>query len=193
LEKELNELKAEKQEILKNYKSQVDDIHKMTEEKYKILEDMDAIAKEKERFLIEKGKLEIQIERLQLGLTKDTMYQTRIEEEKKHLEDLKKELEEKVEVFTKEKVSTSKEIEIFKLQSHNMKLNLEKVTNENKTLQNEIKQLKVAVSENSSDGSVSLGAKKKSSPKNINTNINTQESIEIANLKNELKVTSYQK
>jgi len=194
IEKELNELRLEKFEIYKNYKSQVDEIHILIEDKERLINELDVVkadlskvSTEKDRLIIEKGKLEIEKEKIQIEMQKEKMNYNKIQNEKKAIENDKKEYADKIEIYSKEKSNFQKEIEVLKLQNHNAKLNLEKMSGENKNLHLDINNLHTEVEKLKLNGNLdssnnkNANVNKKISPKNVQV-----DNAELTNMKKEL-------
>lgn len=99
-EREFNDLKTEKNDLIKLYKSQIDEIRKLVDEREKMLtnfdllqEQVDKANSEKERLNIERDKLEIQIQKHDLENQKLKMQSERAENERRRYENQAKEYE----------------------------------------------------------------------------------------------------
>lgn len=140
-EKEIQELRNEKNELAKLYKGQIDEIHKLIDEKDKLLNTIDSYRleidkhnSEKERLGIEKEKLEIQIQKSDLDVQKLQIHIERYENEKKRMEEEIKDLNEKIENLTSEKSFKNKEYEQLKQTANSNKLLADKLLSEKQQL-----------------------------------------------------------
>jgi hypothetical protein len=120
-DKDYQDLKNEKNELVKLYKSQVDEIHLLIEEKDRLLNKIDSLKleiekhlSEKERIYIEKEKLEIQTQKSDLDCQKLKIHIERYESERKRMDEEIKDLCEKIEILNSEKGMRVKENESLK-------------------------------------------------------------------------------
>lgn len=149
LDKEYQELKNEKIELVKMYKSQIDEIHKLTDEKDKLLTDIDNFKLDIDRFGSEKERFNIDIEKLRIIISKGDLEQQklkiqieRIENEKRKLEDEIKDLNEKAETNNLEKKNKIKEAETLKSQVQANKNLAEKILKEKQDIITDYQSLK---------------------------------------------------
>lgn len=156
LERENDELRFEKSELMKKYNNQIEEINKLNNEKEKLvvkIEDLNmklnSNVQEKNNFVFEKEKMEIKFQKLELEQQKKEML---MDQEKKKIEDELKDCQEKLkkiakdkETFQKEKENLSKEIEKINKKTNE---DLQKISKEKQALvsdhQKEIEKIKLA-------------------------------------------------
>ncbi len=121
IERDYLELKSEKNELSKLYKAQIDEIHKLIDEKDRLLNTIDSYRlqiekhdSEKERYEIEKEKLNLQIQKYDLDNQKLRIVIERYENDKRRIEDDLQEITEKAEILLSEKNLKLKENEGLK-------------------------------------------------------------------------------
>jgi hypothetical protein len=149
-EKDFIELRNEKNELLKSYKLQIDEIQKLIDEKDKLLSSVENLKfqieknnSEKEKFEIEKEKLEIQIQKAHLDNRKSLMIIEKLENEKNKIEEESKKFYDFYENYEKEKDTRNKEIENLKNQLISNKNFIEKILSEKQNLIGDYQRLQV--------------------------------------------------
>ncbi len=149
-EKDFIELRNEKNELLKSYKSQIEEIQKLIDEKDKLFSTVENLKfqieknnSEKEKFEIEKEKLEIQIQKAHLDNRKSLMVIEKLENDKKRIEEESKKFSEFYENYEKEKDMKNKENENLKNQLISNKNFIEKILSEKQNLIGDYQSLQV--------------------------------------------------
>lgn len=187
LEKEIEELKKEKYDLVCNYKIQNEEINKILSDKEKTSSQLDSlglelkkVSNERDKLSLEKEKLLLKIQKIELDIQKNDI---NVGNEKKKLADDLKEAQENNKKLEKQKNSLLKEIDSVKKENTEI---IDKLNKEKQILQKEVDRIKATYEKENKN------KPKQSLTSNNNTN-NTANTITTAtiNLNNNNSNTTY--